>query len=63
MTAKSKTSAKKSPAKKAPAKKPQAERLLEAARKARQDQSGQQLSQAMGKITMARNARKPSKMG
>jgi hypothetical protein len=39
----------------------QAQRLLEAARKARAEQSGQGFSRAMGKVTMARQARKTAK--
>lgn len=43
--------------------KPQAERFLEAAKKAQVDQSGRSFHRAMGKITLAKNARKPTKMG
>jgi hypothetical protein len=48
--------------KKAP-EKSQAQRFLEAARKARTDQSGPAFNRAMGKITLAKNGRKPTKMG
>lgn len=39
----------------------QAQRFLEAVKKAQADQSGQKFSQAMGKMTMAQNARKTGK--
>ncbi len=41
--------------------KTQAQRLLEAARKARSDGSGSGFSRAMGKATMTKNARKTAK--
>jgi hypothetical protein len=50
-------------AKKAVKAKTQAERFLEVAKKAREDQSGRKFSEAMGKITMAKNARKSRRMG
>jgi hypothetical protein len=49
-------------AKKAVKAKTQAERLMEVA-KAKGDQSGSKFSEAMARITMARNARKSSRMG
>jgi hypothetical protein len=45
------------------AEKSQAQRFLEAAKKAQVDESGRAFSRAMGKITLAKNARKPAKMG
>jgi len=50
-------------AKKAVKAKTQAERLMEIAKKAQVNDSGSKFSQAMGKITMARNARKSTRMG
>jgi hypothetical protein len=48
--------------KKAPAK-TQFARFLEAAEKAEVDKSGRKFSQAMGKITMAKQSRKPTRVG
>ena len=58
--AKAKKAAKASKAVKA---KTQAERLMEVAKKARGDQGGSKFSEAMARITMARNARKSSRIG
>jgi hypothetical protein len=41
----------------------QAQRLLEAARKSQGDQGGAKFSQAMGRLTLTRQARKPTRMG
>ena len=49
-------------AKKAVTTKTQAERFMEVAKKAQADK-GSKFSEAMGKITMARNARKSTRMG
>jgi hypothetical protein len=43
--------------------KTQAERLMEVAKKARVDQGGSKFTEAMARITMARNARKSSRIG
>lgn len=43
--------------------KTQAQRFLEAAKKAQVDESGRSFSRAMGKITLAKQGRKPTKMG
>jgi hypothetical protein len=43
--------------------KTQAERLMEVAKKAKGDQGGSRFSEAMARITMARNARKTTRMG
>lgn len=50
-------------AKKAAKAKTQAERLMEVAKKAKANSGGINFSQAMGKIQMARNARKSSRIG
>ena len=50
-------------AKKAVKAKTQAERLLEVAKKAQVNAGGSKFSEAMGRITLARNARKSSRMG
>jgi hypothetical protein len=50
----------KSPEKKSPAQS-QAQRLLEAAKKARTDQGGSTFARGMGKLQLARNARKTAK--
>ena len=60
--AKAKKTAKAAKTPKAKAK-TQAERLMEVAKMARGDQSGSKFSEAMGKMTIARNARKSSRMG
>jgi hypothetical protein len=49
--------------KKAKAKPSQFARFLEAAEKAQVDKSGRKFSQAMGKITLAKQARKPTRVG
>jgi hypothetical protein len=41
----------------------QAERLMEVAKKAQASSGGSKFSEAMGRITMARNARKKTRMG
>jgi hypothetical protein len=41
----------------------QAQRFLEAAKKAGVDESGRAFSRAMGKITLAKNARKATRIG
>ena len=43
--------------------KTQAERLMEVAKKARVDPGASKFSEAMARITMARNARKSSRIG
>jgi hypothetical protein len=60
--AKAKKATKAKTAKKAVKVKTQAERLMEVA-KAKGGQSGSKFSEAMARITMARNARKQTRMG
>ncbi len=43
--------------------KTQAERLMEVAKKTQAGEGGNKFSEAMARITMARNARKTSRMG